>query len=69
MLLYSLSFVSDESGIPVAYMTVTLSYDRAAVDDDTAAIFLDTLKQIFEDPTTMILGAYTSVSHPMAALL
>ncbi|XP_069156767.1 pyruvate dehydrogenase protein X component, mitochondrial isoform X3 [Procambarus clarkii] len=57
-------------GTPVTYMCATLSYDRAGVDDDTAAAFLDTVKQLLEDPNTMLLGAYTStVNHPMAALL
>ncbi|XP_071543401.1 dihydrolipoyllysine-residue acetyltransferase component of pyruvate dehydrogenase complex-like isoform X2 [Panulirus ornatus] len=60
----------DECGTAISYMSVTLSYDRSAIDDDSAAIFLDTLKQILEDPNTMILGAYpTEVSHPLAALL
>ncbi|KAG7170737.1 Pyruvate dehydrogenase protein X component-like [Homarus americanus] len=59
----------DESGSPVTYMSATLSYDRAGIDDNIAAIFLDTLKQLLEDPTTMILGTNTSVNHPLAALL
>lgn len=54
----------------MSYMNATLSYDRAAVDDDTAAIFLDTLRQILEEPSVMMLGAYSSkVNHQLAAML
>lgn len=59
-----------DSGAPVMCMSATLSYDRAGVDDDTAATFLNIVKHLLEDPTTVMLGAYTSkVNHPMAALL
>lgn len=51
-------------------MRATLSYDRAGVDDDTAAAFLEELKNILENPVTMMVGGYKSqVDHPLAALL
>lgn len=59
----------DESGQPLPYMSATLSYDRAGVDDGTAAQFLNTLKSILENPITMMVGAHATVDHPMAALL
>ncbi|XP_066973922.1 pyruvate dehydrogenase protein X component-like isoform X2 [Macrobrachium rosenbergii] len=59
----------DESGNPVTYMSATLSYDRAGVDDETAANFLNTLKSLLENPSTMLLGSHSSIDHPMAALL
>ncbi|ROT81636.1 pyruvate dehydrogenase protein X component isoform X2 [Penaeus vannamei] len=60
----------DENGSPVTCMRATLSYDRAGVDDDTAAAFLEELKNILENPVTMMVGGYKSqVDHPLAALL
>ena len=32
-------------------MTVTLSYDRRAIDDEQAADFLAVLQEILQDPT------------------
>lgn len=70
LILYIIYFISDENGLPVTCMRATLSYDRAGVDDDTAAAFLEELKNILENPTSMMLGGYKSqVDHPLAALL
>lgn len=62
--------MSDEGGEIRTSMRATLSYDRAAVDDDTAAVFLHTLKDILEEPKTILLGSYSrTIDHPLAALL
>ncbi|XP_068218807.1 pyruvate dehydrogenase protein X component-like isoform X2 [Palaemon carinicauda] len=59
----------DESGHPVTFMRATLSYDRAGVDDEIAAQFLNTLKSLLENPSTLLLGSHSSINHPLAALL
>jgi len=60
----------DEFGSPITRMSATLSYDRAAIDDDTAAMFLETLKDLLEEPSTILVGARSiDVNHPLAALL
>ncbi|CAL4122248.1 unnamed protein product, partial [Meganyctiphanes norvegica] len=59
-----------ESGSPTTRMSATLSYDRAAVDDYTAAIFLETLKDLLEEPNTLLVGARSrDINHPLSALL
>lgn len=37
-------------------MTVTLSYDRRAIDEDQAADFLSVLRAMLEDPTFLAVG-------------
>lgn len=37
-------------------MTVQLSYDRRAIDEDQAANFLAVIKAMLEDPTFLIAG-------------
>ncbi|KAK3855898.1 hypothetical protein Pcinc_037726 [Petrolisthes cinctipes] len=62
--------VLDEYGELRTSMMATLSYDRAAVDDHIAATFLNTLKDILEEPKTMLLGSFSrTINHPLAALL
>lgn len=59
-----------EEGKPETRMSATLSYDQAAIADDTAALFLETLKEILEDPRSILLGGFAKkIDHPMAALL
>lgn len=58
---------------PETRMRATLSYDRLAVDDDSAERFLATVTGVLEQPSTLILGGVAppplSQDHPMAQLL
>lgn len=44
----------NESGEPITIMTVTLSCDARAVDDATAARFLQEFQTVIENPFTML---------------
>ncbi|XP_014681973.1 PREDICTED: pyruvate dehydrogenase protein X component, mitochondrial-like [Priapulus caudatus] len=46
--------VDADSGAPAAAMTVTLSSDARAVDDATAARFLDAFREVVENPFLMV---------------
>ncbi|MCL4136421.1 UNVERIFIED_CONTAM: hypothetical protein GTU68_026945 [Idotea baltica] len=60
----------DEEGKPETRMNATLSYDQAAISDDAAALFMETLKDLLENPQTILVGSFQrKVDHPMAALL
>ena len=62
--------ISGENGTVETKMRATLSYDQAAIADDTASKFLQILQEILEDPQQMLLGSYNKgFDHPMAALL
>ncbi|XP_076067374.1 pyruvate dehydrogenase protein X component-like isoform X3 [Oratosquilla oratoria] len=58
----------DESGSLSTRMSATLSYDRLGVDDDSAAVFLSILKDLLEEPKTLMLGALP-VAHLARGLL
>jgi len=47
---------ADENGKPCTKMSATLSYDRRAVDEATAAEFLENVRQYLEDPEVLLLG-------------
>jgi pyruvate/2-oxoglutarate dehydrogenase complex dihydrolipoamide acyltransferase (E2) component len=41
-------------------MTVTLSYDRRAIDEEQAADFLSVLRDVLASPSRMILGSVSA---------
>lgn len=44
-------------------MSVTLSYDRRAIDEDQAADFLAVLRAMLEDPTFLAIGRAQTLRH------
>lgn len=52
---------TDKDGKPVTLMTVTLSYDRRAIDEFDAANFLDVVREMLEEPALMLLGGQQSL--------
>lgn len=44
-------------------MTVRLSYDRRAIDEDQAANFLETLQTLLENPVVLSAGKYQALRH------
>ena len=46
-------------------MTVTLSYDRRAIDDEQAADFLAVLQAMLQDPTFLTVGRAQTLRHKM----
>lgn len=49
--------LAGEGGQSRTHMTVTLSYDRRAIDEEQAAEFLAVLRDVLASPTRMILGS------------
>ncbi|KAF4520780.1 hypothetical protein B566_EDAN011432 [Ephemera danica] len=52
-----------DTGKTATLMTVTLSYDRRAIDEEQAADFLAALRDILSNPTRMILGGIASATR------
>jgi pyruvate dehydrogenase E2 component (dihydrolipoamide acetyltransferase) len=44
-------------------MTVTLSYDRRAIDESQAAEFLAVLKSILENPALLVAGKMQALRY------
>lgn len=44
-------------------MTVKLSYDRRAIDEDQAADFLAVLRAMLEDPTFLAVGRMQALRY------
>ncbi|XP_033216895.1 dihydrolipoyllysine-residue acetyltransferase component of pyruvate dehydrogenase complex-like [Belonocnema kinseyi] len=55
--------VLDTSLTKSTMMTVTLSYDRRAIDEDQAADFLAVLRVMLEDPTFLAVGRAQALRH------
>lgn len=51
-----MSHLADSSLAKITKMTVKLSYDRRAIDEDQAANFLAILKAMLEDPAFLVAG-------------
>lgn len=49
---------SDENGKPETRLQATLSFDQAAISDDTAAFFMKVLAQVLENPNFLLLDAF-----------
>uniref|UniRef100_A0A2P2HWX3 Dihydrolipoamide acetyltransferase component of pyruvate dehydrogenase complex n=1 Tax=Hirondellea gigas TaxID=1518452 RepID=A0A2P2HWX3_9CRUS len=60
-------------GKPETRMRATMSYDRVAIDDDTATEFLTALAELIQNPHQMLLGVARPIlnyeDHPLAELL
>ncbi|KAL7644703.1 UNVERIFIED_CONTAM: hypothetical protein RMT77_004516 [Armadillidium vulgare] len=48
----------DENGKPETRLQATLSFDQAAISDDTAAFFMKVLAQVLENPNFLLLDAF-----------
>ncbi|XP_014485358.1 PREDICTED: dihydrolipoyllysine-residue acetyltransferase component of pyruvate dehydrogenase complex, mitochondrial-like [Dinoponera quadriceps] len=53
----------DSSLTKVTTMTVTLSYDRRAIDEDQAADFLAVLKSMLQDPSFLAIGKIPALRY------
>lgn len=55
-----IQYVQGMGGQSQTMMTVTLSYDRRAIDEEQAADFLAVLRDVLASPSRMILGSVSA---------
>lgn len=58
-----ITFFADSSLTKVTKMTVTLSYDRRAIDEDQAADFLAVVRDMLEDPAFLAAGRLQALRY------